>query len=62
MSIGFATWFAYYTTTTTLPNQQKMHREQLKEVQDSFSASLKEIIGEMRAEREAFDRWKMAGR
>ena len=49
-SLGFAIWFAYYTTTVTLPNQQKEHRD-----------AIKELVAEMRSSRDAFDRWRMTG-
>lgn len=57
-SLGFAIWFAYYTTTTTLPNQQKEHRDQIRELAETHSNTIKEIVGELRASREAYDRWR----
>ena len=40
-SLGFAIWFAYYTTTKTLPDQQKEHREQIRELTETHSATIK---------------------
>jgi len=71
-SLGFAIWFAYYTTTTTLPNQQKEHREAIKELSVNFTNALqesktihagtiKELVGEMKSARDSYDRWKMSG-
>jgi len=60
-SLGFAIWFAYHTTTVTLPNQQKEHREQIKELADTHSNTIKELVSELRAERESYDRWRMTG-
>ena len=50
-SIGFAVWFGGYTTMYTIPNMQKLHTE-----------SIKELVAEMRDQRESFDKWRMAGR
>ena len=57
-SLGFAIWFAYYTTTTTLPNQQKEHRDQIRELSDSHANTIKELVAELRAGRESYDRWR----
>lgn len=57
-SLGFAIWFAYYTTTTTLPTQQKQHQEQLEKLTETHAETIKEIIGELRQYRESFDRWR----
>lgn len=61
-SLGFAIWFAYYTTTVTLPNQQKEHREERDKTQTLFTASLKDVLDEMRTQREFYDRWKGASK
>ena len=60
-SLGFAIWFAYYTTTVTLPNQQKEHRDAIKELADTHAGTIKELVAEMRSSRDAFDRWRMTG-
>ena len=57
-SLGFAIWFAYYTTTKTLPDQQKEHRDAIKELTETHSNTIKELVAEMRAGRDAFDRWR----
>ncbi len=48
-SIGFAVWFGGYTTMYTIPKMQDKHAE-----------AIKELVGEMREQREAFDRWRMS--
>lgn len=58
-SLGFAIWFAYYTTTTTLPNQQKEHRDQIRELSETHANTIKELVAELRAGRESYDRWRM---
>lgn len=60
-SLGFAIWFAYHTTTVTLPRQQQEHRELLKELAETHAATIKELVSEIRASRESFDRWKLSG-
>lgn len=57
-SLGFAIWFAYYTTTVTLPNQQKEHRDERTQAQAAFAQTIKELVEEMKSARDAFDRWK----
>lgn len=52
-SLGFAIWFAYYTTTTTLPNQQKEHRDQIKELTESHAATIKDFVDELKDKRES---------
>lgn len=60
-SLGFAIWFAWYTTTTTIPNQQKEHRETIDRLTVTHSETIKELVAEMRAQRDAFDKWRMLG-
>ena len=57
-SLGFAIWFAYYTTTTTLPKQQEQHQEQLERITQTHAATIKELVAELRLGREAYDRWR----
>lgn len=57
-SLGFAIWFAYYTTTTTLPTQQKQHQEQLAKVTETHAQTIKELVAELRLGREAYERWR----
>jgi hypothetical protein len=70
-SLGFAIWFAYYTTTKTLPEQQKEHRDAIKELTETHSGTIKELtethagtikemMAEMRSGRESFERWRTA--
>lgn len=57
-SLGFAIWFAYYTTTKTLPDQQKEHREAIKELNETHANTIKELVTELRSSRESYDRWR----
>ena len=57
-SIGFAVWFAVRTVTKTIPDMQKEHREERKEMMLRFEASIKELLIELKASRETHDRWK----
>jgi hypothetical protein len=57
-SLGFAIWFAWYTTTTAIPRQQQEHRQQIKELSDTHARTISELVAELRAGRESFDRWK----
>lgn len=59
-SLGFAIWFAWYTTTTAIPNQQKEHREAIDKLTTTHSDTIKEIVTEMRLQREAYDKWRMS--
>lgn len=72
-SVGFSIWFGYHTTSTTIPNMQKDHREALvaltirfdqtiKEMAVTHAAAIRELLAELKAEREDFDRWRMAGK
>lgn len=60
-SMGFAIWFAHHTTTVTLPKQQQEHREALRDQDKTHAETIKELVTEMRASREAYDRWRMSG-
>lgn len=61
-STGFAIWFAYYTTTTTLPTQQKEHREVVDKIVSTHAETIRELVTELKAGREAHDRWRMSGK
>lgn len=61
-SLGFAIWFAWYTTTTTIPNQQKEHREAIDRLTMTHSETIKEIVTEMRSQRDAYEKWRMSAR
>lgn len=69
-SLGFAIWFGVYVMMYHLPQLQKEHRDQMKELSERFaktideqssecSATIKEIVSELRAGRESYDRWRM---
>lgn len=57
-SLGFAIWFAYYTVSVTLPNQQKEHREERSQIRCELIETIDKLVSEMKNQREAFDRWK----
>lgn len=54
LSIGFATWFAYYTTTTTIPTQQKEHREAIKELSTIHAEAIEKMVLELKEKRESY--------
>ncbi len=58
-SLGFAIWFAWYTTVYTLPALQKEHRDERAQAQAVFAQTVKDLVEEMKSSREMFDRWKM---
>ena len=71
-SLGFAIWFAYYTATTLIPNQQKEHRDQIEKITNTHantieksaayhSSMVDKIVGEMKAARDSFERWRSGG-
>jgi hypothetical protein len=68
-SLGFAIWFAYYATTKLIPDQQREHRDTVKEIVAAHAKTLEAVVTEMKLERETFsvqlslhregyDRWK----
>lgn len=59
-SLGFAIWFAYYTTTVTLPNQQKEHRDERDKRDQLHYDTIKGLIAELKDARDSFDRWRSA--
>lgn len=71
-SLGFAVWFAWYTTVYTLPGQQKLHAEQMDKRELAHAEQLdkkdvvhattiKTLVDELKSERMDFDRWRMGG-
>lgn len=57
-SVGFCVWYAWYTITVVIPTMQKEHREERATIRAELLKMLDDMIGEMKASREAFDRWK----
>lgn len=42
MSWGFAIWYAWYTTTKTIPDQNKQHAQTIQRLVDEFRNEAKE--------------------
>lgn len=68
-SVGFAVFFAAYAATKLIPdlikdNREQVerltsdHRESVEKVTTQHAATIKEIVGEMKEQRNDFDRWK----
>lgn len=57
-SLGFAIWFAWYTATTLIPNQNKEHREAFDKLNTTHAETIKGLVGEMKEQRETFERMK----
>jgi hypothetical protein len=51
LSSGFAVWYAWYTTTKTIPDMQKEHREERKELVDTCKQLTTDFRSELSAER-----------
>jgi hypothetical protein len=60
-SVGFAIWFGWYVITKTIPDQQKEHRDQITELTERFDGITKSLLEEMRANRDAYNSWRMTG-
>lgn len=57
-SLGFAVWFGVYVMMYHLPAQQKEHREQMEKRDEMHADTIKELVAELRAGRESYDRWR----
>ena len=58
-STGFAIWFAYYTVTKTLPDQQEENRKSLEKMATAFNEGQRMLIDELKAARSDYEKWKM---
>ena len=47
-SLGFAVWYAWYTTTVSLPKMQDGHRQERTEMQTRFDTALHDMLAELR--------------
>lgn len=54
-SIGFAVWYAWHTTTKTIPDMQDSHRKERSETQARYDALTQALLVELKAEREQYD-------
>ena len=54
-SLGFAVWYAYYTTTFSLPKMAESHRQERTEMQVRFDSLLREKMTEREALINRFD-------
>lgn len=60
-SLGFAVWYAYYTTTVAIPKLLEAHRAERLEMQQRFDAALHELLAEMKDQRNQFAAWMARG-
>lgn len=49
-SLGFAVWYAYYTTTVTIPKMQERHAEEMREKDKVHAEVVNRMLNEFRAE------------
>lgn len=57
-SLGFAVWYAWYTTTVSIPKLLEGHRVERLEMQTRFDATVHELLDEMRQQRTEFAAWR----
>lgn len=59
-SLGFAVWYAWYTTTVIIPNKDRQHAETISKIVDTNAEAMNRAMSEFRAEvreqREAFSK------
>ncbi|MBS0207089.1 MAG: hypothetical protein JSS49_29790 [Planctomycetes bacterium] len=60
-SLGFAVWYAYYTTTAVIPKLLEAHRAERLEMQTRFDAQIEQLLAEMKEQRNEFIAWRTAG-
>jgi len=53
-SLGFAVWYAYYTTTVVIPKLLEAHRAERQEMQTRFDARLQDLLSELKEQRNEF--------
>lgn len=61
-SIGFAVWFGGYTAMYLLPGMQKAHIDAVDKITDKHAETIKQLVDEMKEQREVFDRWRTTPR
>jgi ABC-type nickel/cobalt efflux system permease component RcnA len=49
-SLGFAVWFAYHTTTKTLPEKDAKHEATVKAINDTHTDTVRKLVDDFRAE------------
>jgi len=57
-SLGFAVWYAWYTTTVSIPKLLDAHRQERLEMQARFDAIVHEMLTEMKDQRSEFAAWR----
>lgn len=57
-SLGFAVWYAWYTTTVSIPKLLEAHRQERLEMQVRFDATVHELLNELKEQRCAFAAWR----
>ena len=61
-SIGFAVWFGGYTAMYLLPGMQKAHIDAVDKITGKHADTIRQLVEEMKEQREAFDRWRATPR
>lgn len=61
-SLGFAVWYAYYTTTVMIPKLLEAHRTERQELQMRFDARLQQLLAELKEQRQEFSQVRAAER
>ena len=56
-SLGFAVWYAYYTTTVAVPKLLESHRAERDQMQARFDATIHDLLVEMKQQRDQFEAW-----
>ena len=59
-SLGFAVWYAWYTTTVSIPKLLEAHRQERLEMQTRFDATVMQLLTEMKEQRSEFAAWRTA--
>jgi len=61
-SLGFAVWYAYYTTTVVIPKLLEAHRAERQEMQIRFDNRLQQLLTELKEQRLDFTSGRLPGR
>lgn len=60
-SLGFAVWYAWHVTTKAMPDQQKEHRDQLRDITDSHNKLIDKLVSDFRTDcdklAQQYERW-----
>lgn len=53
-SFGFAVWYAWYTTTVSIPKLLEAHRLERLEMQSRYDATIHDLLTDMKEQRTVF--------